>query len=147
MIPRQHQSRIAIFVVSVLSVGMLVCAVGCQQSSGGAEGSESAARSHLESELNKWIGGSESQASTQEGRLAGASPISYMIKSVVADKPDFLALSDGDDLPDDWRTYPAFRANVGIEFKSQAGTPLEKVATYTITWNKPKKTWHITERF
>lgn len=82
-----------------------------------------------------------------KGRLAGASPISYTIKSIVADKPDFLALSDGDDLPDDWRTYPAYRANVGIEFRSEAGTPLEKVATYTITWNKPKDEWYITERF
>ena len=104
-------------------------------------------RAHLEGELNEWISGSQSDGATQEGRLAGSSPSSYTIKSMVPDEPDFLALSDGDDLPDDWKTYPAYRANVGIEFKSQAGTPLEKVATYTITRNKGKKTWHIKERF
>ncbi len=132
--------------IGIVSVGILVCIAGCHGPAGGSEGSESAARTHLEAELKKWIGGGETDAATLDGKLGGSLPISYTIKSIVPGEPDPLALFDDAPPPEDWRTYPAYRANVVVEFKSQAGTPLEKVATYTLTWNKAKKKWHITEQ-
>jgi len=44
-------------------------------------------------------------------------------------------------------SWPAFRFNVYIEWKSEAGTPLKDVTTYTATWNPHEKEWYIRERF
>lgn len=110
-----------------------------------APDSESAARSHLDKEFQKWIAGEASSVSMIEA--IGAVPISYRVKSVVKDKPDSLSFNTEGDLPKGWENWPAYKFNVVAEFKSQAGTPLDKVATYTLTWNAQEKKWYARERF
>ncbi|SFJ58596.1 hypothetical protein [Planctomicrobium piriforme] len=111
------------------------------------EGSESAARSHFSSEMQKWMAGQDNDAATMSSRINSTlPPISFNVRSVVPDKPDPLAFAPGQTLPENWRLWPAYRFNVAIEFKSQAGTPLEKISTYTLTWNDNEKRWYLTER-
>lgn len=126
----------------------LVGLVGCAKSDGVEEGSEEAARAHLAAEFDQWIAGQDSEAETMSFRSRGLlAPLAYEFRSVVADKPDPLASDRKDDLPEDWRSWPAYRFSVYIEWKSQAGTPLEKATTYTLTWNANEKKWYVKERF
>lgn len=132
----------------LVSIILLLGIVGCSKLSGVQEGSEEAARAYLAAEFDKWIAGRESEAETMSSRTQGLlAPMGYEFRSVVPDKPDFLAFDDTEELPDDWRTWPAYRFNVYIDWKSQAGTPLQKATTYTMTWNAREKKWYVTERF
>ena len=127
---------------------VLMGLAGCSKLGGVQEGSEEAARAYLTAEFDKWIAGQASEAETMSSRTRGLlAPMAYEFRSVVPDKPDFLAIDKTDDLPDDWRSWPAYRFNVYIEWKSQAGTPLEKATTYTLTWNASEKKWYVNERF
>lgn len=122
--------------------------VGCSRLTGPQAGSEQAARAHLTAEFTKWIAGQKSEAETRKARLETRfPPLAYEVRSVVPDQPDFMAFDDKQDLPDDWRSWPAFRFNVYIEWKSEAGRPLKDVTTYTLTWNPHEKKWYISERF
>ena len=128
-----------------LCVLVVVCLFGCTANTAG---SEADARSHFDSEFKKWIAGQKNSVSTMSSRTKGLKePISYEIRSIVSDQPDFLAFKDTEKLPKDWKSWPAFKANVAIEWKSQAGTPLTDITTYTMTWNASEKLWYITERF
>lgn len=134
---------------TVLLMGMLIlmALAGCSKFGGAWEGSEAAARAYLAAEFDKWIAGQDSEAETMSSRIQGfLSPLAYEFRSVAPDKPDFLANDKTEDLPDDWRSWPAYRFSVYIEWKSQAGTPLEKATTYTLTWNTSEK-WYVNERF
>lgn len=132
----------------LLSIFGLIFAVGLIGCSAAADGTETAARSHFDGEFKKWMAGQENSVSTMLSRVGGLlEPISYDVRSVVTDEPDVLACQDAEKLPDDWKTWPAYRFNVAIEWKSKAGTPVTKVTTYTLTWNALEKRWYISERF
>lgn len=123
---------------------LIVATLGC----GGPEGSEQAAKNHFDREFSKWISGSDNEVSTMNSRVGDfKDPISYDIRSISTDRPDPLAISRASDLPENWRDWPAYRFNVAIEWESQAETPLEKVTTYTLTWNAQEKKWYVNERF
>jgi hypothetical protein len=126
-------------------VVFLIGLCGC---SGNAPGTEDAARKHFDSEFKKWMAGQESSATTMMAKVKGTlAPISYDVRSVLPDEPDFLANDPSHELPKDWRSWPAFRFNIAIEWKSQAGTPLTDITTYTLTWNASEQRWYVNERF
>ena len=79
------------------------------------EGSESAARNYFDSEIKKWMAGESNTVSTMQSRIQSLEePISYDIRSVVDGDPDFLACQDAAKLPNDWKTWPAYKLNVAI---------------------------------
>jgi hypothetical protein len=136
---RVRQPLIALLLLSVPA------ASGCG-AVGGAEGSEESARKFMTGEFDKWIAGRENEVVTL-GEM-GASPIGYEFRSVVPDEPGSTPFDDVKNLTiEDWDSWPAYRFNVAIEFESRAGTPLDKVATYTATWNPNERKWHVQERF
>ena len=123
---------------------VVLCLFGCSVNS---PGTEAAARKHFDSEFKKWMAGQENTVSTMKSRIGALKePISYDIRSVVSGEPDFLACQDAAKLPEDWRSWPAHKLNVAIEWKSQAGTPLTGITTYTMTWNTSEKRWYVTEQ-
>ena len=129
--------------------GILLLGVvaGCTGLGQVEEGSEEAARGHLAAEFDKWMAGQESEAMTMRG--AGlAPPVGYEFRSVVPDEPD-MAWAEGTDMQTvmDYDSWPAYRFNVYVEWRSQADTPLEKVTIYTLTWNPLEKKWYVQERF
>lgn len=130
------------------SFSLLLAAIILIQGCGaGPEGSEQAARTYLEGEFNKWMSGQENEAATFKARLQSqVNPISYEIRSVVPGKPDPLAFAKPENLAKDWKEWPAYRFNVVYGSISQAGTPVEQVATYTLTWNAFEKKWYVKGR-
>lgn len=129
----------------LLVIGIVGCSGGSSK-----EGSEAAARKFFDTEFGKWMAGNETQIATMESQLKTfKSPLGYDIRSVVPDEPDLLAIAKnyskhGDS--DEAVEYKAWKFNVVIEWESQAGTPIEKVATYNLTWNPRDKTWFVSER-
>jgi hypothetical protein len=129
---------------------LVVSVVGCSQQQ--PAGTEASARKHFDAEFHKWIAGQETEVSTMKSRIGNLkNPISYDIRSVVPDKPDLLAIAEdynknGEPKGDEGE-WTAWKFNVAIEWESQAGTPIEKVTTYTLTWNPRQKKWFVTERF
>jgi hypothetical protein len=124
---------------------VMICLCGCSADS---SGTEAAARKHFDTEFKKWMAGQENSAATMTSKVRGLlDPISYDVRSVVTDEPHFAAYKEGATLPEDWKTWPAFRFNVAIEWKSKAGTPLTDVTTYTLSWNASEKRWYVAERF
>ncbi len=110
--------------------------------------SEEAAKSFLDSEFKTWMGGSKSSAVLASSPIGfKAPPVGYSIKSMFPDRPHLMAFSSDRGQPKDWQTWTAYKVNVAIEFKSQAGSPLEKIATYTLTWNPHESRWFLNERF
>lgn len=126
----------------------LLLVILCGFSGGCSGGTEASARKHFGNEFTKWMSGQENEVSTMKSRIDNLlNPIGFDVRSVVQDKPDPLAFDNSHGLPESWKTWPAWRFNVAIEWKSRAGTPIEKVTTYTLTWNKPEQKWYVTERF
>ena len=127
-----------------LWVSLLVALLcGCMANQ---EGTEAAARTYFDVEFRKWMAGTTNTVSTMQSRIGmHQEPISYDIRSVVDGDPDFLAFQDAAKLPKDWKTWPAYKFNVAIEWKSKAGGPLTDVTTYTLTWNASEKRWYVTE--
>jgi hypothetical protein len=129
---------------------LVVSVVGCSQQQ--QAGSEASAREFFDSEFRKWMAGQETAVSTMESRIRNLkNPISYDIRSVVPDKPDVLVIAQDSREPGtfkgDEKEWVAWKFNVLIEWESQAGTPIKKVTTYTLTWNPRQKKWFVTERF
>ncbi|NLX95114.1 MAG: hypothetical protein GXY83_02945 [Rhodopirellula sp.] len=121
---------------------------GCSQPGQVEDGSETAARAHLAAELDKWMADQETEAMTIRGaRLAP--PIGYEFRSVVPEKPEVGAWADGTDIKTvtDYESWPAYRFNVCMEWRSQADTRMEKVTMYTLIWNPHEKKWYVRERF
>ncbi len=130
-------------ITAVLSLAVTVV-LGC--SAVVPEGSEASARNHFNQEFQEWIAGRESDVTTQEFRIGALlAPVSYEVRSITTESPDPLAFSE--DLPEGWEQWPAYRFNVAIEWKSKAGTPIEKLTTYRLTWNSHEKKWFVSERF
>ena len=126
---------------NVLLIAMLC---GCSMNNAGTE---AAARKHFDVEFKKWMAGQENTVSTMQSRIGDLKePISYDIRSVVSGDPDFLACQDAAKLPDDWRSWPAYKLNAAIEWKSKAGKPITDISTYTLTWNTSEKRWYVTEQ-
>lgn len=124
---------------------IVVCLGGCTANTAG---SEADARNHFDSEFKKWMAGQVNTVSTFSSRTRGLSPpISYEIRSVVEDRPYWMACADISKPPKDLESWPAYKANVAIEWKSEAGTPLTKITTYRLTWNASEKRWYVDERF
>jgi hypothetical protein len=122
-----------------------VMLVGC---SSNTDGTEAAARKYFNNEFRTWMAGETSSVATKRSqRMMFAPPISYDIRSIVPSDPDFLACQDTANLPKDWNSWPAFKLNVAIEWKSEEGTPLTKVTSYLLTWNTAEKRWYATEQF
>lgn len=110
-------------------------------------GSEADARNYFNSEFQKWMAGQKTDVSTMDSRLSlHKPPISYNVRSVVRGEADYSAYQ-GDKLPEDWKSWPAYQFNVVVEWKSEANTPLQKVTTYILTWNPHEKRWYARERF
>lgn len=127
------------------SICLLVMAVmvGCSTN---PVGTEAAARSFFQAEFQKWIAGESSAVATKQSqRLLLAPPISYDIRSIVRGEPDFFACQDTEKLPADWQTWPAFKLNVAIEWKSEDGSPMTKVTRYILTWNSAEQRWYASE--
>ena len=126
---------------------LLLGVVGGCSGLGQKEGSEEAAREHLAAEIDKWMAGQESEAITMRGAIL-APPVGYEFRSVVSDEPDFMARAEGTDVKTvtDYESWPAYRFNVYVEWRSEADTPLEKVTIYTLTWNPHEKKWYVRER-
>ena len=124
---------------------LAVMLVGC---SSNTEGTEAAARKYFDNEFKMWMAGETSSVATKRSqRMMLAAPISYDICSIVPGEPDVLACQDTANLPKDGKSWPAFKLNVAIEWKSEEGTPLTKVTTYLLTWNTVEKRWYATEQF
>lgn len=128
--------------------GILLLGVvaGCTGPGQVQEGSEEAARRHLAAEMDKWMADQESEAKTMKGAVL-APPVGYEFRSVVPDEPDFMARGERTDLQTNYKSWPAYKFNVYIEWRSKAETPLEKVTVYTLTWNPHEKKWYVRERF
>ena len=112
------------------------------------EGTESAARKYFDAEFKKWMAGETNTVATKQSkwRLL-APPISHDVRSIVPGEPDLLACQDASKIPKDWKTWPAYKVNVAIEWKSEQGSPMTDVTRYLLTWNAAEKRWYVTEQF
>lgn len=128
----------------VVTACLIICAVitaGC------GAGTEQAAKGYFDEEFNKWVAGEESAFST----LSSARylpPMSYSIRNIVAFKPELSELPIGfmSSSPEDFDSWPCYRLSVVAEFESKAGTPLEKVLTYTLIWDPHQEEWILHEQ-
>jgi len=133
--------------VRLSAVLLVVSLVGCSHDSAGTEAS---ARKHFNAEFQKWMAGEKTEVATL--RSVGTNlrpPIGYDVRSVVPRKPDTLDLLDDGPQggsPGDAKEWSSWKFNVAIEWESQAGTPFENVATYTLTWNPRRNKWIVLER-
>ena len=127
-------SRIVLCLLAVL--------MGC---GGNPLGSEADARKHFAAEMTKWMAGQQSQVKTIDG-IGKVFPVRYDIRSVLPDEPDLFAHAEGKDISPNSKSFPAYRFNVAIEQKSERGTPLETLATYTVTFNTDEQRWYARER-
>lgn len=126
---------------------LLVLAATLNQGCGQLTNStETSAQAKIETELDKWITGKDSQASTFEARLRLHDlPLSYSIRNVSPTNPRIpteLLVKYPEAINDD---VPAFRIIVDVVFKSKAGTPLTKVVVYNVTWVNEMDDWAIHE--
>ena len=131
----------------ILSLALLCLSLICGCGTGPV-GSQAAAQAYFDSEFQKWIAGQESEVTTMDSRIKSLqAPISYDIRSITSDEPDPLAFDRSSKLPENWREWPAYKFNVATEWKSEAGSPMEKVTTYRLTWNSHEQKWYVAERF
>lgn len=131
-----------------LCVGLLLAIVlGCSAATRVEEGSEQAAREYFAAEFDKWMANQESEAMTMRGVIL-APPVGYQFRSVVAEEGELGSWTTGTDVKTvvDYASWPAYRFNVYIDWKSKADTPLETVTTYNLTWNPREKKWYVCER-
>lgn len=122
---------------------VMALTAGCSTNS---VGTEAAARSFFQAEFQKWIAGESSAVATKRSQRQLLAPaISYDIRSVARSEPDLFACKNMKDIPTDWQTWPAFKLNVAIEWKSEDGAPMTKVTTYILTWNSAEQRWYASE--
>jgi len=134
-----------LFLLSFVFVQLVFC---CSCDVPYISGSESAARAHLEQEIKQWMARESSEASEAViGAEYMSPPISYEIKSIVTDSPNSSACSEGNTIPKNYQEFPAYKLNTVITFESQAGTPLEKVHLFNLTWNPHEQRWFTKHAF
>lgn len=137
--------RLMILTYSLLYLSLIP---GCGTDPGSSQaGSQAAAQTHFDTEFQKWIAGKESEVTTFKYDLGLLPPIAYDIRSITIDDPDPLAFDDSNQFSSDWKKWPAYKFNVVIEWKSEAGSPVENVTTYRLTWNIHEQKWYVNERF
>jgi hypothetical protein len=133
--------------INLLIALFVIAAIGCQQGtpgSGGGTSTRDQAKDHLSSEIEKWMGGRESDAVSVDlivDRLER--PISYEIKSILDEAPDPLAMKTGGTLSPIWKSWPAYRLNVALEFQSASGKSVERIVVYTMTFNPDEGKWYV----
>lgn len=125
-------------------VTILTVVLGCSNLASEQAGSEMAALKYFDQEFGKWVARQDNDVTTIGG-LGHAPPVSYEVESIVPGRPFALAFEGGKELPDDFDSWPAYRLNVLIRWKSTAETPLDKVTTYSLTWNPHEKRWYAEE--
>ena len=129
-----------------IAVMLLAMLLGCSNLASDQAGSKDAALTYYDQEFSKWAAGQENEVKTIGG-LGHSPPISYEVESIVPGRPNTLAQETGKGVPDDLDSWPAYRLNVLIRWKSEAETPLDKVATYVVTWNPHEERWYVEEIF
>jgi len=138
------ENLISLAVLALITpIPLVILALFSTGCSGGTSGTKGAARHYFSTEFNKWIAGEESNVSTFLSGLYKP-PIGYDIRSIVKVKATGIAvpLEVSANRPSDFDTWPAYKVNVSIEWESQAGSPMEKVTTYVLTWNPHKQEWY-----
>ena len=135
------------FKIVAMIVG-IICA-GCNQSTtqnGGTASFKDSAVEHLGGEIESWMSGRESDAKTLDAVMAGnGRPIAFEVKSVLDEKPSQFAMKSNAKLPSDWKTWPAYRVNVSLEFQSESGGSVKQIAVYKMTFNPTENRWYIRE--
>lgn len=103
-------------------------------------------RNFVDAEFTAWMADQESMVQTFDSKIGlKAPPIRYDIRSIVDSSPDPRVFPVEKKWPDGWESWTFYRVNVVVEWKSQAGTPLETVVTYNATWSPTEKRWYIGE--
>ena len=124
---------------------VVVSLAGCSANS---PGNEAAARQHFGAEFKKWMAGEKSEVTTLTSRGRRLKPpISYDIRSLVKFTPDVLACESVEKVPNDWKSWPAFKVNVATEWQTEDSTPMTVITTYRMTWNTAEKRWYVKEYF
>ncbi len=133
--------------MNVVAMIVVLTLLGCQKGStqnGATSTSKDAAVQHLSSEIEAWMNGHESDAKSLDALVDGFQhPIAFEVKSVLDEKPSPLATASDADFPLDWKTWPAYRVNVALEFQSQSGGSIKKIVVYTMTFNTSENRWYI----
>ncbi len=111
------------------------------------EASKEVAQALVELELAKWMSGQESEIVSSHSLRRNEPPISYEIRSMVPAEPDVFAQTVEKELPSDWKSWPAFQANAVLHWNSQAGTPMQTVERFKLTWNPYEKKWFGTKTY
>jgi hypothetical protein len=80
---------------------------------GCAEGTESSAKSFFDGEFKKWVVGQPNAISS----TASGTPVGYSFQSVAPDEPNFMAHEPSQEIPANWKSFPAYRLNVSLKSK------------------------------
>jgi hypothetical protein len=123
----------------------MLIAVGCDAVK--PEGTKEIAQAIIEQELAKWMSGQKSELVSSHSLRRNEPPISYEIRSMVPAAPDVFAQTVQKDMPRDWKTWPAFQANAVLHWNSKAGTPMQTVERFKLTWNPYEKKWFGTKTY
>jgi len=126
-----------------------ITCLGCNKTTtpnSGITSHKDAAVEHLSSEIENWMSGRKNDAETMDAVMAGnGRPIAFEVKSVLDEKPSQFAMKANAELPSDWKTWPAYRVNVSLEFQSESGGSIKQIAVYKMTFNPTENRWYIRE--
>lgn len=119
-------------------------ASGCGVAS--QSGTEVSARKHFIDEMQKWMAGRESEAKRASLEFSPLKPpIGYEISSIVPGTPNPFAKSPDIPNQENEETFPAFVVNVVLNWSSEAGTPMQTVTPFNLTWNSNEAKWYVTK--
>lgn len=111
------------------AVLLLVSVAGCSY----IAGNEGQARSALKNKLDRWVAGDKTDHLMMPLELALVdSPTSYEIKSFI---PNDKGSSKD----------KSFLASVSLDFKSNAGSPTQRVLRYMVNWDEKAGDWKVFE--
>jgi hypothetical protein len=131
---------------TIISVLILLTMAVVGYIGGSSDGSQQVVQTHFEKEVAKWMAGQTSKAKSASSDFIGkAPPIDYDIRSIVPAEPDPFAMSHDGPRQDNYASFPAFVFNTVLQWSSEAGTPMETVTKFNMTWNTNEKKWYIRE--
>jgi hypothetical protein len=129
---------------SILFAFILILMSGCGALS--PSGTEDAARNHFDREMKKWMAGQGSETKRASLEFSPLKPpISYEISSIVPGSPNPFAKAPDSPNPDNEETFPAFVVNAVLNWGSEAGTPMQTVNGFNLTWNTNEAKWYVTK--